>query len=306
MSIWRRRGLAAALRRLGPWRRWDLAGFYGDWVLGGGGMGIASGSEGVGAAKAEPVRRLSWLAAAEWGSLRRRRAPGGLVGPNVGTPVVPRMGPARRLQPPGVAGFAPRVGVTGRAVISARGALGGAVQSGRSNLCGLHSARLAPRTPKTGVRGARPAAPQPLKVAGGWGRVESAARPADSTRTQVAGGSCQATATPGGCSPPGRSELRSLAGAEHPQVTVVRATTASGCSPPDAPSPEAIPVPLPPASPNAASPHRPRCKTPPDPAAISNPPPPTAQTPTGRRLRRPNAPRPRSDRHPTAANDQAR
>ncbi len=66
-------------------------------------MGIASGSGGVGAAKAERGRRLSWLAAADLGALRRRRAPGGLVGPKVGTPVVPRMGPTRRLQPPGVA-----------------------------------------------------------------------------------------------------------------------------------------------------------------------------------------------------------
>ncbi len=91
------------LRRRGPWRRRIVGGFYGAWVLGGGGMAIVSGFGGVGAAKAEPVRRLSWLAAADLGALRRRRAPGGLVGPKVGTPVVPRMGPTRRLQPPGVA-----------------------------------------------------------------------------------------------------------------------------------------------------------------------------------------------------------
>ncbi len=87
-------------------------------------MAIASGDEGVGSAKAEPVRRLSWLAAADLGALWRRRAPGGLVGPKVGTPAVPRMGPTRRLQPPGVALSEARApnAQKGRSTREARGA----------------------------------------------------------------------------------------------------------------------------------------------------------------------------------------
>ncbi len=110
----------------------------------------------------------------------------------------------------------------------------GWVQPAGCNRLGLRSTRLAPRTPKKGVPRASPAALQPRGVAGGWGRVEPAARPAGSTRTQAAVGFCQATATPEGCGWPGRSELRSLAGVQHPQDTEVRAATASGCSPSDA------------------------------------------------------------------------
>ncbi len=59
--------------------------------------------------RAPPHRRRaeSWselLAAADLRALRRR-APGGLVGPKVGTPAVPRMGPTSGAQPPAVAGF---------------------------------------------------------------------------------------------------------------------------------------------------------------------------------------------------------
>ncbi len=125
------------LRRLGPWRRWngDRVGVCGrrggeggarsaSGRVGGGGIAGVAASAGVGG------RRADWL------------------DPMDARLWCPRMGPTRRLQPPGVAGFAPRAGVTGRAVISARGALGGAVLSGRCNLCGLHSRGSRPERPK--------------------------------------------------------------------------------------------------------------------------------------------------------------
>ncbi len=59
-------------------------------------------------------------------------------------------------QPPGVAGFAPRAVVTGRAVVPARGALGGAVMSGKHNLQGLCWRSSRPERPKRAL-GARPA-----------------------------------------------------------------------------------------------------------------------------------------------------